>query len=217
MRPRSKHLCIRYHHFREHVRLGKITINKIPTRYQLGDIATKAQPEDLFVSQRESILQWDAEFATKEELMLPAHHLRACDISDDSESLCNDGGQRDDAYKPEPGTESVGGVILPALGILRGANGPLPKYPSHDSSRLLGENSHLSQEIISSDTEQCGDVEIRPNTMEALQYDQWIKVFKTGGKDRKKRIKLLKKLALKDVDANNESLVLKGKNTENSS
>ena len=140
-----------------------------------------------------------------------------CDISDDSESLCNDGGQRDDAYKPEPGTESVGGVVLPSLGILRGTSGPPPKYPSHDSSRLLGENSHLSQEIISSDTEQCGDVEIRPNTMEALQYDQWIKVFKTGGKDRKKRIRLLKKLALKDVDANNESLVLKGKNTEYSS
>ena len=140
-----------------------------------------------------------------------------CDISEDSESLCNDGGQRDDAYKPEPGTESVGGVILPALGMLRGASDPPPKYLRHDSSRLLGENSHLSQEIISSDTEQCGDAEIHPNTMADLPYDQWIKVFKTGGKDRKKRIRLLRKLAMKGVDANDKSLDSKEKNTGNSS
>ena len=100
MRPRSKHLCIRLHHFREHVRKGKISINKIPTRYQLGDIATKPQPEDLFVSQRESILQWNAEFATTEELQLPAHHLRACDISEHSATLCEES-QQDGASRPK--------------------------------------------------------------------------------------------------------------------
>jgi hypothetical protein len=82
MRARTKHLNIRMHHFREHVRNGEISIHKIPTRYQLGDIATKPQPEELFVFQRESLMQWEAEFMTKEELSLPAHQLRACDISE---------------------------------------------------------------------------------------------------------------------------------------
>jgi hypothetical protein len=59
MRPRTKHLCVKMHHFREHVRKGKVSIHKIPTRFQLGDIATKAQPEAFFVSQRESLLQWE--------------------------------------------------------------------------------------------------------------------------------------------------------------
>jgi len=51
MRPRTKHLGIRMHHFREHVKQGKITIHKVPTRYQLADLATKAQPEALFKEQ----------------------------------------------------------------------------------------------------------------------------------------------------------------------
>jgi hypothetical protein len=55
--PRTKHLCVRLHHFREHVRKGLISMNKIPTQYQLGNIATKPQPEALFVSQRESLMQ----------------------------------------------------------------------------------------------------------------------------------------------------------------
>jgi hypothetical protein len=80
MRPRTKHINVRMHHFREHVRLGKITIHKVPSRYQLADIATKPQPQDLFESQRESLMQWELENMTLEELQQPAKHLRACDI-----------------------------------------------------------------------------------------------------------------------------------------
>jgi hypothetical protein len=65
-----------------------ISINKIPTEMQLGDLETKPQPEDLFVSQRESLMQWEAEHMTRDELTHSAHHLRACDISDSAESLC---------------------------------------------------------------------------------------------------------------------------------
>jgi hypothetical protein len=97
MRPRTKHLCVRLHHFREHVRNGSISINKIPTQYQLGDIATKPQPEALFVSQRESLMQWESEYLTKDELALPANHLRECDISDQARSLSED--QYDDALR----------------------------------------------------------------------------------------------------------------------
>jgi hypothetical protein len=80
MRPRTKHVCVRMHHFREHVRTGKVTIHKIPTRHQLVDIATKAQPRELFQSQRESLMQWESEFLTQDEINHPTEHLRACDI-----------------------------------------------------------------------------------------------------------------------------------------
>ena len=87
MRPRTRHINVRMHHFREHVRKGRISIHKIPTRYQLADIATKPQPEALFVSQRESLMQWESETKTREELQLSTTHLRACDIARDSELL----------------------------------------------------------------------------------------------------------------------------------
>jgi hypothetical protein len=99
MRSRTKHLNIRMHHFREHVREGHISVNKVSTRYQLGDIATKPQPEELFVSQRESLMQWDSEHMTKEELSHPAYHPRACDISREAHSLNAD--RKDDADQSE--------------------------------------------------------------------------------------------------------------------
>ena len=88
MRPRTKHICVRMHHFREHVRQGKLSLHKIPSRYQLADIATKAQPVALFEEQRESLLQWKAEHATPEELLRapPVNPLRACGISAGSPS-----------------------------------------------------------------------------------------------------------------------------------
>ena len=86
MRPRTKHICVRMHHFREAVREGKVSLHKIPSRYQLADIATKPQPVNLFEEQRESLLQWKAEHATVEELRAapPADHLRACGSQHDS-------------------------------------------------------------------------------------------------------------------------------------
>src|SRR5687768_1673069 len=69
------------------MRKKMISIHCIPTAYQLADIATKAQPAALFISQHESLLQWAAKFMTKEELVLPSHHLRACKISKHSKVL----------------------------------------------------------------------------------------------------------------------------------
>jgi Reverse transcriptase (RNA-dependent DNA polymerase) len=86
MRPRTKHICVRMHHFREHVRTGRISLHKIPSRLQLADIATKPQPIALFREQRESLLQWKAESLTAEELLQAplTNHLRACGIQPDS-------------------------------------------------------------------------------------------------------------------------------------
>jgi hypothetical protein len=83
MRPHTKHLCVRLHHFREHVRLGKITIQHISSEKQLADIATKPQPTDLFVAQREAILQWDAEHKLATDLQpvaLATIQMHGCDI-----------------------------------------------------------------------------------------------------------------------------------------
>jgi hypothetical protein len=80
MRPRTKHICIKMHHFREHVRTGKISIQHVPSKLQLADIATKPQPEALFIDQRERIMHWQAEHATEAELAaLASIHLEACD------------------------------------------------------------------------------------------------------------------------------------------
>ena len=45
-RPRTKHLSVRFHHFRSHVVRKRISIQYINTKYQLGDIFTKGLPRD---------------------------------------------------------------------------------------------------------------------------------------------------------------------------
>jgi hypothetical protein len=82
MRPRTKHFCTRMHHFREYVRKGQITISKVQSREQLGDIATKPQPRSLFEEQQEKIMCWQAATSSREALSLhlPGSHLMACEI-----------------------------------------------------------------------------------------------------------------------------------------
>ena len=80
MRPRTRHLNIKLHHFREDVQLERISIHKIDTEMQLADLATKLQPTELCERQQEALMQWEAEFMTKEELLQPGKHLRACEI-----------------------------------------------------------------------------------------------------------------------------------------
>jgi hypothetical protein len=68
------------HRFREYVRKGKMTIYKVPTELQLADIATKPQPEPLYVSQQEGLMQWEWELMTVDELKQSGSHLRACEV-----------------------------------------------------------------------------------------------------------------------------------------
>jgi hypothetical protein len=58
MRPRTKHLNAKYHHFREAVANGLITILYIPTRKQLADIFTKAVVIALFEFLHRGIQGW---------------------------------------------------------------------------------------------------------------------------------------------------------------
>ena len=56
MRPRTKHINIKYHHFRTHVASGRIAVEPIGTEDQLADVFTKAVAYELFVKFRQAIL-----------------------------------------------------------------------------------------------------------------------------------------------------------------
>ena len=58
LRPRTKHIALKYHHFREHVRNGKVRINAIDTKEQIADIFTKGLPKDAFVYLRYKLCGW---------------------------------------------------------------------------------------------------------------------------------------------------------------
>jgi hypothetical protein len=60
MTPRSKHYCLKYHWFRTRVcdPDSNITLHKIDTSNQLGDIFTKGLTEASFVHLRRSIMGW---------------------------------------------------------------------------------------------------------------------------------------------------------------
>ena len=55
LRPRTKHINVCYHHFREHVRLGKIKIYPVSTDDQTADALTKALTQNVFVRHRISM------------------------------------------------------------------------------------------------------------------------------------------------------------------
>jgi hypothetical protein len=58
MRPRTKHLNIKYHHFREEVKKGTVNIYHVGTKEQRADIFTKALDEGLFIKFRKMIQGW---------------------------------------------------------------------------------------------------------------------------------------------------------------
>ena len=58
MRPRTKHIALKYHHFRYHVQEGKIDIQPIDTCQQQADIFTKPLSRELFESLRQMLCGW---------------------------------------------------------------------------------------------------------------------------------------------------------------
>lgn len=58
MRPRTKHINIKYHHFRSHISNGRISIQAIDTKQQIADCFTKAVTQDLFLKFRLAIMGW---------------------------------------------------------------------------------------------------------------------------------------------------------------
>lgn len=56
--PRTKHIAIKYHHFRHHVKNGSISIHPINTTEQTADIFTKPLDEKLFIYLRKKLSGW---------------------------------------------------------------------------------------------------------------------------------------------------------------
>jgi hypothetical protein len=76
MRPRTKHLCTRMHHFRERVRDGSISLEHVDTEDQIADMLTKPQPDALFCKQKPILMCFPCQ---DEEL----NRVRACEIPSD--------------------------------------------------------------------------------------------------------------------------------------
>ena len=55
LRPRTKHINVVYHHFREHVRNGLIKIYPIGTKEQTADVLTKPLPQNDFQRHRKAM------------------------------------------------------------------------------------------------------------------------------------------------------------------
>jgi hypothetical protein len=49
MRPRTKHIALKYHHFREQVKKKLVTVHHVDTKEQVADIFTKALPDSQFL------------------------------------------------------------------------------------------------------------------------------------------------------------------------
>ena len=58
MRPRTKHINIKYHHFRDAVDRGEIHIKKIDTKDQLADLGTKPLTAKPFKKLRKQLIGW---------------------------------------------------------------------------------------------------------------------------------------------------------------
>ena len=57
-RPRTKHIAVKYHHFREHVRNNTIRIAKIDKKEQLEDYFTKPLWKIQFEKLQKTLMGW---------------------------------------------------------------------------------------------------------------------------------------------------------------
>ena len=58
IRPRTKHINVKYHHFREYISTHQVYILKIDTEDQPDDILTKPLNEDIINKHRHFIMGW---------------------------------------------------------------------------------------------------------------------------------------------------------------
>ena len=57
-RPRTKHLAIKWHHFKDQVRNGNLKVSKIDTKINWADIFTKAVDKTTFERLRKLMMGW---------------------------------------------------------------------------------------------------------------------------------------------------------------
>ncbi|KAL7540880.1 hypothetical protein ACHAXR_010682 [Thalassiosira sp. AJA248-18] len=56
--PRTKHIALKYHHFRSFVKSGRVTINYCRTTEQKADLLTKPLADELFIKLRYMLSGW---------------------------------------------------------------------------------------------------------------------------------------------------------------
>ena len=57
-RPRTKHLNVKLHHFRDYISRGEILINQIRSQNQLADYLTKQVNSDILTFLRKKVMGW---------------------------------------------------------------------------------------------------------------------------------------------------------------
>ena len=57
-RPRTKHIAVKYHHFRDQVKNGTCKVQKVASALNTADIFTKPLPETSFIRHRFTLLGW---------------------------------------------------------------------------------------------------------------------------------------------------------------
>ena len=57
-RPRTKHLNVKFHHFRDYVTRGEITVHKIDTKDQCADYLTKPLNKETLIPLRKKVMGW---------------------------------------------------------------------------------------------------------------------------------------------------------------
>ena len=55
---RTKHIALKYHHLRSHVKYGRVEINYTPTYEQLVDILTNPLPNEVVFTLRYILCGW---------------------------------------------------------------------------------------------------------------------------------------------------------------
>jgi hypothetical protein len=79
LRPRTKHLNIKYHHFREEVEKGTIQIFQVDTGDQIADIFTKPLGNELFKRFLLRIMGWDLAQQNEKQNSDIDQNQRECD------------------------------------------------------------------------------------------------------------------------------------------
>ena len=58
LRSRTKHMNVKYHHYREAVKQGRVSIHKVETECQPADVLTKSLSQELFEKHRKYLMGW---------------------------------------------------------------------------------------------------------------------------------------------------------------
>jgi hypothetical protein len=80
MRPRTKHINVKYHHFREYIEREDISIHYIPTEDQPADMMTKPLNESLVAKHRYTVMGWHGKSNIERECQDTDHQSDQEDI-----------------------------------------------------------------------------------------------------------------------------------------